>query len=294
MNHDVFISYASEDKIDVVQPLYDLLTDAGLRVWLDDKDLLLGGNLRKEIERGLADSRFGVVVLSPAYMRKLWPQRELDALLALETPEREKILPVWHNLGPRDAVLLSSVLASRVAISTDKGMEVVASKILVRVFTDRGIDLFHTYYPSDRVWFEEAKEIFNRPAWVGAYHGFTGQELYQKAIKRTIKALNTGVIENDDHSVSKNIKSVNFIKDGKLNTMMLRITSELKRIDNLIDIHNPYPGTFPGVVSEINGIRDKIIRELNEVWAAFGIHTLPLPSEVTITMDVYDRAGGPG
>ena len=250
--------------------------------------------MRKEIERGLADLRFGIVVLSPAYIRKLWPQRELDALLALETPEREKILPVWHGLDAPDALLLSSVLASRVAISTDKGIDVVASKIMARVFSDRGIDLFDTYYPGDRVWFEEAKEIFNRPAWIGAYHGYTGQEPYQKAIKKTIKALNTGALEDDDGTVRRTAKSVNFIKDRKLYKMMLRITSEIKRIDNLVDTHSPYPGRFPNVVSEINEIRDKIIRELNDVWAAFGVHTLPLPSEVTITMDLYGRAGGPG
>jgi hypothetical protein len=102
--------------------LYDLLTDAGLRVWFDDKDLLLGNNLRKEIERGLGDSLFGVVVLSPAYMRKLWPLRELDALLAHETPERErereKILPVWHRVSATYCVVpgrSTSSVASTVA-----------------------------------------------------------------------------------------------------------------------------------------------------------------------------------
>ena len=74
---------------------------------------------------------------------------------------------------------------------------------------------------------------------------------------------------------------------------MLKITSEIKRIDNLVDTHSPYPGRFPNVVSEINEIRDEVIRQLNEVWLAFGIHTLPLPHEVTITMDVYGRAGDP-
>jgi hypothetical protein len=185
-------------------------------------------------------------------------------------------------------VQLSSILASRVAISTDKGIDVVVSKILARVFSARGIDRFGTYYSSDRVWFEEAKEIFNRPAWVGAYHGFTGQEPYQKEIKRIIKALNTGVIENDDNTVRRTIRSVNHIKDDKLNKFMLTITDKIKRIDNLVDMNSPYPGRFPKVVSEINEVRDEIIRELNQVWTAFGIRPLPLPSEVTITMDIYD------
>jgi hypothetical protein len=292
MKKDVFMSYASEDKADVVQPLYEILDQAGLRVWLDENDLTIGGILRKEIEQGLAESRFGVVILSPAYLKKLWPQRELDALLALETPGVEKILPVWHGLGSSDVVRVSPVLATRIAISTDRGIDFVGSRIMAKVFSDRGVDLFDTFYASDREWFSEAQEIFNRPAWVGAYHGYTCQEPYQKVIKRTVKALNTGIIENDGGAVRRNVRNVLLIKDSKLKKMMLTITTEIKRIDNLVDKHQPYPGAFPDVVSEINEIRDTVIRKLNEVWLAFGIHALPLPSEVTTTMDLYG-SGGP-
>jgi hypothetical protein len=64
---DVFISHASEDKADVARPLCELLTQAGLTVWLDENELRMGDTLRTKIDNGLANCRYGVVVLSEAF-----------------------------------------------------------------------------------------------------------------------------------------------------------------------------------------------------------------------------------
>jgi TIR domain len=61
---DVFISHASEDKIDLVHPLAESLQKLGLRVWYDDFTLMIGDSLRQSIDSGLAKSRFGVVVIT--------------------------------------------------------------------------------------------------------------------------------------------------------------------------------------------------------------------------------------
>lgn len=82
MKYDVFISHASEDKEEVAQPLAEQLKQVGLEVWLDEFELKLGDSIRRKIENGLAESRFGIVILSPDYFRKEWPQKELDALIA--------------------------------------------------------------------------------------------------------------------------------------------------------------------------------------------------------------------
>jgi serine/threonine protein kinase len=71
---DVFISHASEDNETVARPLAAHLREAGLRVWLDEHELLLGDSLRREIDRGLAQSRWGVVILSRHFLDKEWPQ----------------------------------------------------------------------------------------------------------------------------------------------------------------------------------------------------------------------------
>jgi hypothetical protein len=127
---DVFISHASEDKQAVVNPLVDALRKAGLRVWLDSQELMLGDSLRRKIEEGLVRSRFGVVVLSPAFFRKEWPQRELEAILALEAAHGKRVLPVLHDLSVKALTTLAPLLADKVAVSSSQGVPIVASEIL--------------------------------------------------------------------------------------------------------------------------------------------------------------------
>lgn len=82
MKYDVFISHASENKDEVARPLAAQLESLGLRVWFDECQLTLGDSLRRSIDKGLIESRFGVVILSPAFFAKEWPNKELDVLLA--------------------------------------------------------------------------------------------------------------------------------------------------------------------------------------------------------------------
>ena len=88
---DLFICHASEDKDAVARPLAEALIEAGLEVWYDDFTLMLGDGLRRSIDRGIADSRFGVIILSPSFFQKEWPQRELDGLVSREI-DGEKIV----------------------------------------------------------------------------------------------------------------------------------------------------------------------------------------------------------
>jgi len=126
MSWDVFVSHASEDKITVARPLARMLQHAGLRVWLDESELKLGDSLRAKIDEGLAQSRFGVVILSVAFFAKDWPQRELGALFS----RRDALLPVWHGLTAADVVARSPLLADIVAVSTSDGLSAAARKII--------------------------------------------------------------------------------------------------------------------------------------------------------------------
>lgn len=78
---DAFISYASEDKEEFVRPLAEHLRGEGLKIWYDDFILKLGDSLNRSIDAGLARSKFGIVVVSPSFLAKEWPQRELDGLV---------------------------------------------------------------------------------------------------------------------------------------------------------------------------------------------------------------------
>ncbi|MGX7827124.1 toll/interleukin-1 receptor domain-containing protein [Actinokineospora sp. 24-640] len=91
---DVFISHASEDKDEIVRPLAHALQDLKLRVWCDEFELKLGDSLRRKIDQGIANSAFGVVVLSESFFAKGWAQYELDGLVTRTVDGSQVMLPL--------------------------------------------------------------------------------------------------------------------------------------------------------------------------------------------------------
>jgi hypothetical protein len=130
---DVFICHASEDKDSFVRPLAEALRAEGLRVWYDEFTLRVGDGLRRSIDKGLASSKFGAVVISPSFFAKEWPQRELDGLVAKEIGERRIILPVWHNVSLEDVREHSITLADRIAANSAEGIRSVVTKLLLAI-----------------------------------------------------------------------------------------------------------------------------------------------------------------
>lgn len=116
--YDVFISHASEDKDEVVRPLARALKEAGLSVWYDEFELKIGDSLRKKIDKGLANSRFGIVVLSKDFFRKGWTNYELDGIVSKTVSGEQIILPIWHNITKKELLDYSPSLADKVARST--------------------------------------------------------------------------------------------------------------------------------------------------------------------------------
>lgn len=130
VGYDAFISHAYEDKEELVRPLADVLTETGFRVWYDEFELRVGDSLRKSIDRGLANSRYGIVVLSEAFFAKNWPQYELDGLVAREISGQCVILPIWHGISRKEVLSFSPTLADRVALQTDRiEIEELASEL---------------------------------------------------------------------------------------------------------------------------------------------------------------------
>lgn len=130
---DVFISHASEDKDTFVRALATGLAGKGLKVWFDELTLTLGDSLRRSIDQGLANSRFGIVVLSHNFFAKEWPQKELDGLVAKEKSSEKTILPVWHGLTKDDVAKYSPLLADRVAVSSNRGINQIVKEILAAI-----------------------------------------------------------------------------------------------------------------------------------------------------------------
>lgn len=128
---DVFVSHASEDKEAVVRPLATALQTSGLSVWYDEFELKIGDSLRRKIDRGLASSRFGVVVLSQSFFGKGWTEYELDGLVTRAVSGEQILLPVWHNVSKKEVMGYSPSLADRVARSTaTHTVEEIAAEIV--------------------------------------------------------------------------------------------------------------------------------------------------------------------
>ena len=126
---DLFISHASEDKT-FVRPLAEALRAEGLSVWYDEFTLNVGDSLRRSIDAGLARSKRGIVVVSPNFLRKEWPKKELDALVARESSGTQLVFPIWHEVTAAEVAAHSPLLADRVASSTSRGLDNVVLDLL--------------------------------------------------------------------------------------------------------------------------------------------------------------------
>jgi TIR domain-containing protein len=131
---DLFISHASEDKEAFVRPLALALERFGIRVWYDEYTLNLGDSLSRSVDKGLANSDYGVVVLSPAFIAKKWPEYELRGLTAREMSGTKIILPVWHNITHEEILRFSPPLADKLAVRSDQSTPIqIAIKIIKAV-----------------------------------------------------------------------------------------------------------------------------------------------------------------
>ena len=92
----------------------------GFNIWYDEFELEVGDSLRQSIDKGLANSRYGIVILSPDFFAKNWPQYELNGLTAREIDGHKVILPIWHNVNRQDVLAYSPTLADKVALTTGK------------------------------------------------------------------------------------------------------------------------------------------------------------------------------
>ena len=126
---DAFISYASEDREDVARPLAEALRAIGLRIWYDQSELRLGDSLRERVDHGLASSRFGIVVLSPAFFAKHYPVRELNGLAQREIGGEKVLLPIWHGVTDQEVRRFSPPLADRIAARWEEGLDSVVAKL---------------------------------------------------------------------------------------------------------------------------------------------------------------------
>ena len=126
---DLFLCHAWDDREGAATDLYDLLRSNDATVWFSEKDVGLGKSLIREIDRGLANSRVGIVLVTPALLQSLASQgiadKELSALLATD-----RVIPVAHGTTFDALRDVSPLLASRSGLNTaESSLEDVAAKV---------------------------------------------------------------------------------------------------------------------------------------------------------------------
>lgn len=126
---DVFLCHAWDDRGSTAKELHDLLESLSVSVWFSEKDVLLGSSLLREIDKGLAKSRVGIVLVTPALLIRLKgegiAEKELSALLA-----RDQLVPIMHNTTYEALREVSPLLGSRSGLSTaENSMADIAKKL---------------------------------------------------------------------------------------------------------------------------------------------------------------------
>ena len=111
MKYDVFISHASEDKDLIVRPLVTMLEELSVRVWYDEFSLKFGDSLSASIDKGLLESRFGIVVLSKSFLKKNWTDYEYRSLLSRQMNGQRIIIPLWYDITKEEVLSFSPYLA---------------------------------------------------------------------------------------------------------------------------------------------------------------------------------------
>ncbi len=134
MLFDIFIAHAGDDKDDFVRPLAEALKEANVEVWFDEFSIQPGDSLRRAIDHGLSQSRFGAVVLSQAFFRQNWPQWELNGLVQRNlSGDNDVIIPIWHRVTHEDVMRYSPSLADILAIKSSAGLNAVVARLLGKI-----------------------------------------------------------------------------------------------------------------------------------------------------------------
>jgi hypothetical protein len=118
---DVFLSYAGEDR-PLAAELAESLRGAGFNVWYDKFELRVGDKLLARINDGLTNSVYGLLLISPAFLGKSWPEYEADVLVRDWIEGRRKLIPIWHQVNEELVREYHPGLAGVVALNTDQGV----------------------------------------------------------------------------------------------------------------------------------------------------------------------------
>lgn len=144
---DIFICHASEDKPDVVRPLYEKLESEGFNIWYDEAEIKWGDSITERVNWGLIHSKYVVVVLSESFLEKRWPNREFNSVVNTESSSGVvKVLPLVVGDGVIEKKIIEAyplINDKRYLKWSNNQSEIV--KELYKIFPEKSKRSFETY-----------------------------------------------------------------------------------------------------------------------------------------------------
>ena len=126
---DYFLCHAWDDRQNSAKELHDLLDERGVKVWFSEKDIELGVPFVREIDKGLAKSKVGIVLVTPNFLKRIQAEGIADKELSVLLQEG-RLIPIMHGTTYDALREVSPMLASRNGLSTaDDTMSEVATKL---------------------------------------------------------------------------------------------------------------------------------------------------------------------
>ncbi|MGY1885153.1 toll/interleukin-1 receptor domain-containing protein [Blastococcus sp. SYSU DS0753] len=126
---DLFLCHAWPDRQGSAAELHGHLKVNGATVWFSEEDLPLGSLMIREIDKGLRNSRIGIVLVTPALLDSIEKEgiaeKELAVLL-----NTKRVIPVTHGVTYEQLLDVSPMLASHAGLDTaESSLDDVATKI---------------------------------------------------------------------------------------------------------------------------------------------------------------------
>ena len=135
-NYDAFLSYSHRDKSQIASPLATALKKKNeLLIWFDDFEVNIGDNLETEINQGIIQSQFAVVIISPSYIaNEGWAYYEWKGIQQRNVYGKIEILPVWHGVSASQLIDVYPTFTVDYALNTsDNTIDEIAEKIARKV-----------------------------------------------------------------------------------------------------------------------------------------------------------------
>lgn len=270
--HDVFISYASEDREPFVRRLAEDLRDHGVRVWYDEFALQFGDSLSTKISEGLAKSAFGLVVVSNTFLQKQWPQKELSTLLSLQVAGRSVILPVLHGLTFQQLQARNPLLADLLALDSSRGTGPILSATMKRILVSRNSQqpTVEAYHAVLHVVPSEKPEHYKESIWVnGIYRVSPGSDLVYRDVVTTSSPLGSLDYFNavpsptdglDEQRTRSHGRFMHFELKGPPGANVMQIsanlglTKQMTKEDGYVAVRLPYQTRFVSMIFDYSGL----------------------------------------